>query len=468
VDGAVVRHAGRFGIGVMALLAWGVLSFGAVYPWAYWPLFVAGAGLGLWGIVAGRAWHDPRIRWIGAALGAVVLAMVVQIVALPAWLIAWASPGVDRFFRQFELGYHPASLHAFSLAPATTAVNAAEVLAFGLLLLGGARAIRYVRLDWLVSQMMGLGVAIAVIGIVQKALGPPDHARVYGFWQPHQGGNPFGPFINRNHFAGWMVMVLPIVAAYAWALVQQEAARPGERAGGWMRWAGSVEGNRVGLVAIAALIMGVALVFTGSRSGIASFAVAMGVLALFVLGPGQPRRGRWVAVAYLLLMAGVAVAWAGSDLLVARFQRAPQELGGRVSAWRDSMRIVSDFPIFGAGIGGYRQAMLVYQTSGRELMYAEAHNDYLQLAAEGGLLVGVPALTLLLVVGAGIRRRLRAGGDDVAAHWVRRGAVAGLAAIAAQSLVEFSLQMPGNAVLFVLLLALALHRPRTLNHAYRV
>jgi hypothetical protein len=58
-----------------------------------------------------------------------------------------------------------------------------------------------------------------------------------------------------------------------------------------------------------------------------------------------------------------------------------------------------------------------------------------------------------------VRRRLTSGDDDPLTYWLRVGAVAGLGGIAAQSVVEFSLQMPGNRVLFVLLLALAMHRP---------
>jgi O-antigen ligase len=112
--------------------------------------------------------------------------------------------------------------------------------------------------------------------------------------------------------------------------------------------------------------------------------------------------------------------------------------------------------------------MLVYQSSDRRLMFAQAHNDYLQLAAEGGLLVALPAIVLVLVVAGTVRRRLTADGDDVVRAWCRAGSVAGLAGIGAQSLVEFSLQMPGNMILFVLLLSIALHRPPRERHAHRV
>jgi O-antigen ligase len=140
-----------------------------------------------------------------------------------------------------------------------------------------------------------------------------------------------------------------------------------------------------------------------------------------------------------------------------------------MAAWQDTVRMIERFPWAGVGLGAYGDAMLVYQTGPRDVQYLQAHNDYLQLAAEGGLLVGLPALVLLIVLLRQIRRRMTSGHDGVVIEWVRVGAIGGLVGIGAQSLVEFSLHMPGNAVLFVILMALAVHRPaRPPAHAHRV
>jgi O-antigen ligase len=90
--------------------------------------------------------------------------------------------------------------------------------------------------------------------------------------------------------------------------------------------------------------------------------------------------------------------------------------------------------------------------------FREAHNDYLQLAAEGGVLLGIPALAAVVLLVRAIRKRFRDDSDDRMTYWLRFGATTGLVAIALQSAVDFSLQMPGNAVLFVVLCAAALHR----------
>jgi O-antigen ligase len=449
-----MRNYGRL---LVATIAWGALAFGAVYPWGYWPLVLACAGLGLWGIFETRAWSDPRTRHIGLALSAVAAAMFLQVVAMPYEWLAEISPSVEKFFEEYRLGHRPLGMHALSLDPEATAVGLALFVAMSLLLVGLIRAIRFVRLDWLINQLMGLAVGLAILGVVQKALLDIDHPQLYGFWKPQLGGNPFGPFINRNHFAGWMVMTLPLVIGYSCAVIYQSG--PDRRDWrGWLRWITTVDANRFLLVTFVIIALGMSLALTGSRSGIASFVVAIAVFGAFLLSRGA-RRARAVAAGYLCVLVISAVAWAGVDRAVDRFGHASADAGGRFSAWADTITIIRDFPMFGTGIGTYGLAMLVYQTNGRDVMYAEAHNDYLQLAAEGGLLVAVPAAIVVALIVHVIRRRLKSPDDDTLTYWTRVGAVAGLAGIAAQSVVEFSLQMPGNRVLFVLLLALALHRP---------
>jgi O-antigen ligase len=102
--------------------------------------------------------------------------------------------------------------------------------------------------------------------------------------------------------------------------------------------------------------------------------------------------------------------------------------------------------------------MSVYQTGSEGLAVQQTHNDYLQLAAEGGALVGLPVAAALVLLTLAIRRRFVSERDDSTTSWIRFGAATGLAAIAMQSLVEFSLQMPGNAVTFLVIAAIALHR----------
>jgi len=452
---------------LIATLAWGVLAFASVYPWAYWPLAALCTGLGVWALMYSRQSPDPRARGLTIALALLVAAIATQMIAFPYSWLGSISPGVDRFLREFELVYHPASLHPLSLAPDHTVVVLCLATSFAVLLSGLVRVVRKMPLDWFAGQLMGLGVAFALIGIIQKSFFQPDtSALVYGFWVPEQGGNPFGPFINRNHFAGWMVMAAPVVLGYSVA-VASTSLRTGQS---FLRWIVTQDAGRFLLIASAGLIMAASIALTNSRSGIASFGIALTVLGYFLIRSVQATRTRAAVAGYLAAILVGGVLWAGPETLIDRFGRASADTEvGRIAAWRDTLTIARDFPVFGVGLGSYGRAMLLYQTSGRQEIYAQAHNDYLQLLAEGGALVVAPAIGVLVVFVVGVGRRLRLREDDPLTFWLRRGAIAGLVGIAAQSVVEFSLQMPGNAVMFVVLAAFAFHRPRRLSpHAHRV
>jgi len=449
-----------FALMLVATLAFGVLAFGSVYPWAYWVVAIASAELGLWAIIIGRAWNDWRVWRLAGALAMVAAAIALQLVPLPDGALAILSPRAHEVLGQAELAYaaRHTNWHPISLAPWDTLTALALFLAFALLLVGATRALRYLNLLTLVSQLTLLALVLGLIGIVQKVASGPGPTLIYGFWEPQFEGDSFGPFVNRNHYAGWVVMIVPLIAARVVAAVDWLRA-PGGRAGTWRSWIGSpVMGPAVFSLCVV-LVLGIAVVLSGSRSGIASLAVGLVVLGLFVARrAGGARAGAALALGVPILLAA-AMAWAGYDAARTRFEQAPAEIGDRVAVWSDTVRLVQDFPAAGVGLGAFGKAMAVYQTAPTHTLFVQAHNDYLQVLAEGGVLVAVPALAVLWFVLRGIWRRFRAGDDEPARFWLRAGAVAGLAAIAAQSLVEFSLQKPGNTVLFVMLLALALHRP---------
>jgi len=111
----------------------------------------------------------------------------------------------------------------------------------------------------------------------------------------------------------------------------------------------------------------------------------------------------------------------------------------------------------GTGINTYQFANIVYQRHDTASFHSAAHNDYAQLAAEGGLLVVIPAAICLTQLVRVVRRRLREDRPSPAAYSLRVGAVASLAAIGLQETVDFSLQIPGNALLFAVVCGIALH-----------
>jgi O-antigen ligase len=472
-------------VAIVALLAWGVLAFGAVYPWAYWPLIGCSTLLGFLAYGAARP-VDPlpaTIRPVLAALALVAAGALAQTVPLPSSLRLAVSPATEPFLRSTDVPYAAAAALAeqgtrsvqaparpVSLNSAATTRAVALLGGFTVLLIGLNRYFGRGGARGVVSALIGLGVLVAVLGIVQKAvLG--DHAaagmKIYGFWAPrYKLTTPFGPFVNKNHYAGWMVMTLPLAVGYLIGLAESGAARVRPRWRDRLLWLSSPEGGRLQLAAFAILVMGAALALTKSRSGLACFALALAAAGVSAARGGRSTMARVAILATVVVLIAVPILWANVDLAT-RFTSGGESVQLRRQAWRDALAVIRDFPLTGTGLNTYGTATLVYNTAHTDLHFQEAHNDYIQLAAEGGLLVGIPALMAIVACVHGVRRRLAEDRPDPMRYWVRFGAATGLAAIALQSAVDFSLQMPGNAVLFTVLCAIALHPGATTTEVRR-
>ena len=173
-------------------------------------------------------------------------------------------------------------------------------------------------------------------------------------------------------------------------------------------WLSSPEANELILLLAASAVMALALVMTMSRSGISAMALALGLTAWFVMrGHGTATR-KAAAGVYLALLALAVIGWVGVESISARFAQADwMDINGRKGTWSDAWRIATLYPLTGTGLNTYGVASLFYQRIDPSAHYAQAHNDYLQLAAEGGLLLAVPAALSLVLLVRDIRRRLR-------------------------------------------------------------
>ena len=190
-------------------------------------------------------------------------------------------------------------------------------------------------------------------------------------------------------------------------------------------------------------------------SGAIGLVVALVVAGAFVTRGQSTALRRVVLTAFLFFVGAFVIWWAGMDRLAARFNETdPVGAAGRLGIWADTWHIAQRFPLAGTGLNTFGTATIFYQTGDLSRHFAQAHNDYLQLLSDGGFLLAVPTATLLLVLIWRIAGRLREPLTDTD-YWIRVGAITGILAIALQEAVDFSLQMPGNAALLVILLVLA-------------
>jgi O-antigen ligase len=376
-----------------------------------------------------------------AGLLAIAAAMLVQLVPLPASIVDLLSP-VDRVIRQgLSLTSVPGALPLSVDVPATMRAIA---------LCGGAMVV------FVISRQVfaGGGVRIAVRGIASVGLAlsaislaqdATAHGLMYWRWDPGEGPPPFGPFLNRNHFATWIVLAAPVCLGYLLAHASAHKRREIERATWHQRLLQVFDARSIWLSASICLML-VALVASMSRAGMVGL-----VSALLVGGFLRSRRTGSAAATWAVSAIGVALVAAAirvnlSDVLQ-RFGSAGTAAAYRTGIWRAAMRVVKDFWLTGSGAGTFETVML--RTNA-------AHNHYLQVAAEGGLLVGIPvAVALVLFVRDAIRALAR---DDSGIYFLRAGALSGLAGVAVQSIWETGLTTPANAVLAAIVAGVVVHR----------
>jgi O-antigen ligase len=270
---------------------------------------------------------------------------------------------------------------------------------------------------------------------------------------------PFGPFVSKNHFAGYVAMAALLALGLCVGLAG------GTRHREWTRERGAMA---VVLSLVAALAMGFSLFVSQSRGGVV--AMAAGTLA-FGLLVATGRRG-WAAlvpgaVVALLLLAGLVLALPPE----ARDRVATTEGASfRVETWRDSLRLWTSSPWMGFGFGAFADAFTRVKSGHGTIRVEHAENDYVEVLVEGGILgLALSLLTFALPawrIGSRLPRRepLRRG--------IALGALCALVALCAHSALDFNIRIPSNATLAALLAAFAAAgagvRPAALGRAPRL
>jgi O-antigen ligase len=442
---------------VLACVAWGAFAFGAPYPWAYWPLAAASSLAGAIGLLLPSTTRRPLgLTPLALAVAAFLVLALLQLIPLSPSLLAALSPhlaaALTNLFPEFAFGVNGA--HPLSVNPASTIAGIGLAASFALLMFGTARLLSLSGVRDFARELAIVGTCMAFVGVVQR---PMFGVRIYGFWVPRQGGYPFGPFVDRNHFAGWMLLALPVVLGLILAVIAKRHGDQRDRIRDRVLWLGSADGSRWLLLCAAAAAMAFALMLTLSRSGITALVLACTVMGTLALR-GQPTPlQRGVAIAVVLSVLVLCVSWIGASRILTQFQEVGTELVSRRSAWSEALAIFRQYPLTGTGLYTYDTIALLYLQQDFDHHLSAAHNDYLQLLAEGGMLLAIPFVACVVAFVAAVRRRFLEE-DSVTAYWIRAGAVTGLLAIALQEAGEFPLQMPGIACLCAVVCGIALHR----------
>ncbi|HKP14074.1 MAG TPA: O-antigen ligase family protein [Blastocatellia bacterium] len=415
-------------VGLMMAVAFTALAHGAVEPWSL--LLYESVILGLVVLWAVKAVKDKELR------------LAIPDLALP--VAALTLFGVVQSF-----AFADPTGRVMSLSKDVAATRAVVVvlifLLIGVLLAANFWTSRE-TLKWLANFLTMFGLAMAVFGLVQHFAW---NGKLYWI-RPTEAPSPFGPFANHNHFAGLMELLIPIPVG----LLLTRAVRAE------LRW----------LYGFAAMMMSLAVLASLSRGGMISLAASLALIFLLGLRARRYRDSRrrpsrlatWavraVTVIALASLIAAGVFWIGADPIIERVSgnqpaAAASFFDSRGWVWRDTLAMIRANPVTGVGLGAYGTAFSLYTAGDGSLRVPQAHNDFLQIVADCGIVGGLLALWFLVLLARAIAEGIRARDPLMAGMSLGCGASA--FAILVHSVFDFNLQVPSNGLLFRLLAAVA-------------
>jgi O-antigen ligase len=294
---------------------------------------------------------------------------------------------------------------------------------------------------------LGLAVTIyafviAFLAFVQFFSGPIYN--YWNFWSVNSMWGAFGPYVNRNHYAGLMEMLIPLSAAYALSRPEGHPQRY--------------------LLAFAVLLPIATLLLSGSRGGFISLLVEIIILGavLFKLSLVSGRRSLLAIGALGITGAGILFFWIDPGQISKRLERifdlkttTDVSYGHRAATALDTLRMFRDHPLMGTGVGSFETAFPPYQSVPGDAVWDHAHNDYAEGLAETGIIGGALLFGALFIFLSRGFRKLKRGARNVAG-WMQLGAIIGGIGILIHSFFDFNLHIPANAAWFAVCCGIAL------------
>ncbi len=393
-------------MGICALVAFSVLAHGAVEPWSEAVLVIGAAILFVcWGVLV---FERRQVEFRSNPL-------------------LWPLLGFGGFVLLQQLA-------RLTVYPYVTKIELLKLVAYLLLFFLAVQAFHTLK-EWqgFVWFLLVLGFVVSLFGIIQHFT---FNGKLYWFRELRYGGIPFGPYVNRNHFGGFIELVVPPGLAI---LVLRAVRR-----------------DQLPLVALFTILPIGALFLSASRGGIVSLLLELGLLAILIWARRGERK-HLAAGAVVLLLAGAMVTWLGIGRALERFSKFEAlevSAARRAELVKDSWRIFLDHPWAGTGLGTLAVVYPRYESLYDGKVVNHAHNDYVEALAETGVFGALCCLlfVLLLIRSALANLRSSRSSLDFAMHL---GALVACVGLLTHSWTDFNLHIPSNALLFFLQAALA-------------
>lgn len=377
--------------------------------------------------------------------------MVIQLVPLPGGLVKLIAPGSYEAYAPL-VAVSGEQWIPLTINQKLTLQELLRIGSYALMYIMSVQLLStYVRLKRTLTSIIWLSATIAVMAIIHHVSSPETL-----FWirSGPEGTTSFGPWVNQNQYAGFMEMLSPL--AIALFLFYKPRLDSGESIRGKIVSFFTMPGGNLHLLyGLAAVVITMSVFVSLCRGGILTVSVAILVFML-LYHLKRPQQGRWAVVGIVCCIL-VTVSWFGWGTIVAEFNRGVDASGSlqdsRFTLWKDTLQLIENFAIFGGGFGTFVDSYPSYSTIPSDYLFDHAHNDYLELLTDGGIIgFGLAAWFVMAVLRHGWSK-VRARRDQYASL-LGIGAFTGIVAMLLHSITDFNMHNGADGLYFFFLCGL--------------
>jgi len=402
------------------------------------------------------AWYRNNIQITPAARAAKPTLLI--LLTLIMWLVFQMIPMPIAWIQ--VMSPHAAAVYLAALPQTEFATLSLDVHASAVSLL---KSIAYIMFFWLALMLIDsrkklewLAYIILISALFQAAYGcyMVISGNEFSFFveKTDHLGLATGTFMNRNHFAGYLEMSLAVGIGLFISILSNQR---------YHSWRARLRNlldailSRKGLIRLSLIIICAGLIMSRSRMGNAAFFISLLLTGvLFLLMAKHATRSTSVLLLSLIVLDVVLVgSWVGVERVVERIEHTSAETETRLEVARDTVTMIKDFPFTGVGAGNYFSSFPAYRGHDIQSYYNHAHNDYLELLSEQGI-IGLSLLGMAVLMSLAVAIRAMRKRQSPLLLGMAFASFMGVASILIHSSVDFNLQIPSNAMMFMLMMAL--------------
>ena len=385
--------------------------------------------------------------------------MLFQLVPLPSGIMKIISPETYALYKETLSFDKPILWMSISINHKATIAEFFRIACYGAFYILTVQILTDGKLlKRVITVVVLFASLLSLLGILQHIL---SNDKIFWFRELTMGGTPFGPYVNRNHYAGLMEMLFPLVLGLF--LVYKPRVSYKSFREKIVEIFNLERTNIHILLGFACVLIGTSVFLTLSRSGILSLSLSMAIFGFIVFIKGMSRT-RGIIIMTVFLLIALSVGWFGWDPIFERFEKIMNAQGDiteqRLQLWKDSKNIITDFPVTGTGFGSFINIYPGYRTISGDAIVDHAHNDYIELLTNGGVISFLIFLWFVFtVLYKSFKTYLKR--HEIYSIYIFIGCFTGIISILMHSTTDFNLHIGANGLYFAFLFGLAVSAANT-------